>query len=125
MAGSLLVSTRKGLFTLRRGPSGWAVTGTSFLGVPVTLTLTDRRTGTVYAAVEHGHFGPKLHASTDGVTWSELVSPAFSAVDGEAGPSVSTIWALEAGPRRVRASCGAARSPVACSAATTVGRAGC
>ena len=45
MSDRLLVSTRKGLFTLDRGPSGWKVTNTSFLAENVTLSHVDSRDG--------------------------------------------------------------------------------
>jgi hypothetical protein len=79
MAGRLLVSTRKGLFCL--GPSGrgrWQVERVCFLGDNVTLTLPDPRDGLWYAALDHGHFGAKLHRSPDrGATWEEVGVPAY------------------------------------------------
>jgi hypothetical protein len=77
----ILVSTRKGLFTLKRQGGGWAVADVAFAGAPVTAALADGRDGTLYAALKHGHFGPKLHRSTDGGrTWPEIATPAFPAV---------------------------------------------
>lgn len=76
MSEQLLVSTRKGLFTISRTSKGWAITDTAFLGDNVTLTLTDPRDGRHYAALDHGHFGVKLHRSTaDG--WEEIAAPAY------------------------------------------------
>jgi hypothetical protein len=54
MSGRLLVSTRKGLFTVGRSGAGWAICGVDFIGDNVTLTLTDRRDGRCYAALDHG-----------------------------------------------------------------------
>ncbi len=51
MSDKLLVSTRKGLFTVRRGTNRWAVAEVDFLGDNVTLTFTDHRDGTTYAAL--------------------------------------------------------------------------
>ena len=66
---SLLVSTRKGLFTCERVTGGWRVERGCFLGDNVSLALIDPRHGTWYAALDHGHFGVKLHRSRDrGVT---------------------------------------------------------
>jgi len=82
-----LVATRKGLFTV----VGGEIVASAFSGIPVTLVLT--RGKRWFAAVEHGHYGPKLHASDDrGATWAEVGSPAFP--EG-ADASVNTIWALE------------------------------
>ena len=78
MAPSLMVSTRKGLFDVAKGNRGWAVRGSHFLGDNVTLTLHDRRDGTDYAALNHGHFGIKLHRRDKGrKSWKEIVTPAY------------------------------------------------
>ncbi len=43
------------------------------------MVLDDRRDGTVYAALNLGHFGSKLHRSTDrGATWEELAVPSYA-----------------------------------------------
>ena len=52
MSNTILVSTRKGLFTVNRGRGGWAVSNGDFVGDNVTLTLHDPRDGTDYGAVE-------------------------------------------------------------------------
>ena len=72
------VGTRKGLFSIEDGGSGWKIEGRGFLGVPVTMTLFDRRSESWFAGVKHGHFGTKLHRSSDGGrSWTELASPKF------------------------------------------------
>ena len=76
MSDTLLVSTRKGLFTVGQTAAGWGITKTDFLGDNVTLTLTDPRDGRHYAALDHGHFGVKLHRSTAG-GWEEIAAPAY------------------------------------------------
>ena len=105
MSDRIHVATRKGLFTVDRSADGkWAVTADAFLGDPVTMVLHDRRDGTLYAALNLGHFGPKLHRSDNGgESWSECAMPSLAGVvppqaDGEdTGPSVHQIWALETG----------------------------
>jgi hypothetical protein len=79
MSELLLVSTRKGLFTIgRHGPGSWRVDGVSFLGDNVTLALADPRDGAWYAALDHGHFGVKLQRSRDlGASWEEVGVPAY------------------------------------------------
>lgn len=103
------VGTRKGLFVLERHGGALKVVRTAFLGVPVTMVLPDPRDGALYAALKHGHFGAKLHRSTDGgATFEEIASPAFppkpeGLVDKDPARgherkwSVDTIWSLEAG----------------------------
>jgi hypothetical protein len=96
------VATRKGLFTLRRAAADrWEVVEASFLGDPVTMMLDDPRDGTLYAALNLGHFGVKLHRSADrGNSWEEVASPSFPRDPDDAddsGPSVHQVWALQAG----------------------------
>ena len=80
MSDQLLVATRKGLFTVTRGANDWAITSTSFLGDSVTMMLDDPRDGTLYAALNLGHFGVKLRRSEDGgKSWHEVVAPAYPA----------------------------------------------
>ena len=61
MSDTLFVSTRKGLFTVSRKRVAWAISAVDFLGDNVSVTLTDHRDGRRYAALDHGHFGVKLH----------------------------------------------------------------
>jgi len=90
---TIAVGTRKGLFRVIDGE----VVDHHFAGIPVTLVLCNGDRW--FAAIEHGHFGPKIHRSDDaGSTWVEVGAPHFPVVDeGEDGPSVQTIWALEGG----------------------------
>ncbi len=100
MSDTLRIATRKGLFCARRHADGWQLEAPAFLGQPVSALLHDARDGTLYAALNLGHFGVKLHCSDDGGTWSELPAPAFPpAPAGEAAkaPSVQLIWTLAAG----------------------------
>jgi hypothetical protein len=56
------VATRKGLFTVdRNSAGGWAITRVSFLGDNCTLVMHDPRDGSLLAALNHGHFGNKMH----------------------------------------------------------------
>ncbi|HEY2527444.1 MAG TPA: hypothetical protein VGJ20_05735 [Xanthobacteraceae bacterium] len=97
MSDRLLVATRKGLLTLERRRDGWTTTSTAFAGIAVTNVLHGGRDGVVYAALKHGHFGPKLHRSDDdGRAWRELPAPAFPA-DIVAAPSLFQIWTLASG----------------------------
>ncbi len=104
-----LIATRKGLFTIERGGTGWQVERLAFAGDNVPMAMADPRTGVLYAALGHGHFGVKLHRSDDdGDTWSEIAVPAFPPKPADAidvDPvrktplewSVELIWALEDG----------------------------
>ncbi len=110
MSDRLLVSTRKGLFTVgRKGPGAWSIERVSFLGDNVSLALADPRDGTWYAALDHGHFGVKLQRSDDqGATWEEIAVPEYPAPPEGAAEEkdwmgrtipwkLIRIWALETG----------------------------
>jgi len=106
MSDRLLVSTRKGLFTLERTGGRWKIANVDFLADNVTLTLSDPRTNTTYAALDHGHFGVKLHRKTNG-SWEEIAAPAYppkpegleeNDMWGRPLPwSTARIWALATG----------------------------
>ncbi|MEZ5419953.1 MAG: hypothetical protein R2708_21775 [Vicinamibacterales bacterium] len=110
MTPTLWVATRKGLFHLSAA-DGWRVGPPSFLGDPVSMVLDDARDGAVYAALQLGHFGSKLHRSDDrGATWTEVAVPSYAGLpdiarpNGPGGataaaepPSLKLLWALEAG----------------------------
>ena len=68
---SILISTRKGLFVAEPAGGTYRVTGGHFIGDNVSLAMVDPRGGW-YAALDHGHFGVKLHRSDDrGATWRQ------------------------------------------------------
>ena len=78
MSDRILVGTRKGLFTIRRQDAGWRVTDCQFLGDPVNMVLHDARDDHVYAVLDTGHFGVKVHRSTDGgATFTEIPAPSY------------------------------------------------
>lgn len=106
----LLVGTRKGLFVFEREGNGWIQKRAEFLGVQVPMVLADQRSGLWHAAVEHGHFGTKMHRSADqGQTWEEMDPPAFperpedvpevvEPMGNKPVPwSLEKVWALEGG----------------------------
>ena len=119
MSTKLYLGTRKGLIEAERSATGWRVTRNSFLGVQVPMLLPDARDGTLYAAVEHGHFGTKFHASKDaGANWEERACPAFppkpenvpevvNFVSQQPIPwDLKKVWALEAGAAAGELWCG-------------------
>src|SRR5438046_1021733 len=78
MHKKLYVSTRKGLFTLELSSLGWSIHQTAFLADNVTLMYPDAATGSLFAALDHGHFGVKLHRSRDGgQNWQEIAAPTY------------------------------------------------
>jgi hypothetical protein len=106
VSNRLLVSTKKGLFTIDREPPGWRVSRVSFLAENVTLSHADPRDGGWFAALNLGHFGVKLKFSPDGgATWEDRASPAYpedaTVATGDGKPpapaTLKLIWALESG----------------------------
>jgi photosystem II stability/assembly factor-like uncharacterized protein len=110
MSAKCHVATRKGLFTFERGRSGWTVARANFLGDNCTLVMYDARSGYLYAALNHGHFGVKVQRSKDGgATWHEAATPKYPEKPKDYVPkktpaegvvadwSLKLIWALAAG----------------------------
>jgi hypothetical protein len=104
------VATRKGLFTIDRGTSGWSISQTSFLGDNCTLVMHDPRSGALLATLNHGHFGIKMHRSRDGgATWTETATPKYPEKPADYVPkttplqgkpadwSLKLVWSLAAG----------------------------
>jgi len=92
----LLVGTRKGLFVLR-GPRGGAmgVEARHFDGVTAEFAMRDPRTGTYYASVTDGQYGPKLYFTDDPTGhWEQAQGPAFPA---DTDATVSRIWVIHPG----------------------------
>ena len=98
------------MFTIDRGPSKWSVQRAAFVGDNVTLALQDPRNGDLFAALNHGHFGIKLHRSRDGgETWPEVAVPTYPAMPEGYTPkphpftgkaiewSLKLIWGLATG----------------------------
>src|SRR5690348_16911949 len=78
MSDRCYVATRKGLFTVARGMTKWSISSATFVGDNVTLVMHDPRTGNVFAALNYGHLGIKLHGSTDHCeTWRVIPAPQY------------------------------------------------
>ena len=80
MSDRIHVATRKGLFTIERGNGHWGISHTNFLADNCTLVMHDSRTDRpgLYCALDHGHFGAKLHRSFDeGNSWEECGVPTY------------------------------------------------
>jgi hypothetical protein len=111
MSNAFLVGTRKGLLIYRKANGRWRPEPLQFPGVKVPMVLSDRRDGKLYASVDHGHFGAKMHRSENGVDWEELPPPAYPERPADVEPtlcpmrkkeipwSLELIWSLESGGR--------------------------
>lgn len=109
MSDRFLIATRKGLFTVaRKGQGRWEVVADDFLGDNVSMVLHDPRDGRLYAALEHGHFGVKLHRCDGNKRdWEECAAPAYPPKPEDEADNdmwgrplawtTAKIWALETG----------------------------
>lgn len=72
MVERIWIGTRKGTFLAERSAGKWSVGLSGHGGVGVNYVAQDPYTGTVWAALGHGHWGAKLSKSTDGgATWAD------------------------------------------------------
>ena len=109
MTQQLLISTRKGLFVAtRKKRDRWQLSDPEFRGVPVSMALWDARDGAIYAALDHGHFGVKMHRKL-GRKFAEQPAPAYPQLpkgkvekDSNGRPvsrKLRLAWSLECDPR--------------------------
>lgn len=100
-SNTLLIGTRKGLIRMAHTNNEWRIVDNHFAGSPVPYAASDHRTGALWASLDHGHWGSKLHRSTDnGKSWQELSAPAYPEGAERSGGGPATlryIWVLTPG----------------------------
>lgn len=122
MAEQIWIGTRKGTFAAERKSGVWKLRLSGHAGVGSNYVAKDPYTGTVWAALGHGHWGAKLSRSDDdGNTWADaaqvkypqgaryLSPPDPTPDDDGSAPQRFTIrpatllklWALAFGPGRM------------------------
>ena len=93
MSERAFLSTRKGLFELQRGAAQWELGARHLLGEPVSVALHDGRDGALYAALNLGHFGVKLHRKNAGADqWTEIAAPAYPPKPEGSADTVEWNW---------------------------------
>jgi hypothetical protein len=97
----LYVGTKKGLFVV----TGRGIGRPHFLGDPVSMVLPDRD-GTLYAALNLGHFGVKLRRSADGgKSWEEVAAPEYppqpEGTQDKTPWKLAQLWSLESDGERL------------------------
>ena len=103
MKTRLLLGTHKGLLQFEREShqSGWHFVRDSFVGIRVPYAMVDPRTGVMWASLDHGHWGQKLHRSFDcGQTWEEISAPKYPAdamLRADKPASVRYLWVITPG----------------------------
>src|SRR5947208_12838996 len=92
----LLVGTNKGLCVLRGERGGpMQLAGRLFEGLVCEFAIRDARTGTYYASVTHGQYGPHLYFAEDPLgEWTEAKGPAFPE---DTGAAVARTWVIQPG----------------------------
>ena len=95
---TILLGTRKGLLFLDMQGK---VQREFQPGSPVSYAMKDSRTDVIWAALDHGHWGQKLHFSIDqGRTWEETPAPQYpeDAMMPDGKPAkLSYIWYITPG----------------------------
>ncbi|NKB32237.1 MAG: exo-alpha-sialidase [Pseudomonadales bacterium] len=99
MSKQCWIGTRKGLIKAEQSSdNSWSLSPPIFPGEPVSIVLPDNGSGAMFAALNLGHFGPKLHRSVDGgQSWQECNPPSFPKSETGEGKSVELIWIMEFG----------------------------
>lgn len=78
MSDMILLGTRKGVVIFDRSNSAWCPRPITHAGIPVCYAVRDPRDGTLWASLDHGHWGPKLSRSRDGGTiWEDVMSVKY------------------------------------------------
>lgn len=74
----ILVGTRKGAFVIEKSSGRWTPRLAGHAGAGVNFLARDPSTGTLWAALGHGHWGAKLSRSDDGgATWSDAAQVKY------------------------------------------------
>lgn len=98
MKNKVLVGTRKGMLVLEKKQNNWKITADHFMGIPVNMVFEDPRNGAWWVALDHGHWGNKLHFSPDqGKNWQEIEAPKYpegSMIKEEVPANLRYIWAF-------------------------------
>lgn len=72
MSDRLILGTRKGAIFVDKVGGRWQITNVAQPGNNISYAARDPRDGTIWAALDHGHWGCKLGRSTDGgKTWND------------------------------------------------------
>lgn len=78
MSDLLILGTRKGTLFLDRTASGWKARPLAHRGLSISYAARDPRDGTIWSAMDHAQWGPKLSRSRDGgETWELLTELAY------------------------------------------------
>jgi photosystem II stability/assembly factor-like uncharacterized protein len=75
MVEQILLGTRKGTVIVERSGAAFRARPIAHAGISVSYAARDPRDGTLWASLDHGHWGPKLSRSRDaGSSWEDAPS---------------------------------------------------
>ncbi|HVJ92680.1 MAG TPA: sialidase family protein [Labilithrix sp.] len=78
MSNQILLGTRKGTIIFDRKADGWKPRPIAHAGLSISYAARDPRDGTIWVAMDHAHWGPKLSRSRDdGASWENLTQIAY------------------------------------------------
>lgn len=77
MSDQLVLGTRKGTLILDRANGRWRPRPIAHPGVSISYAARDPRDGTYWSSLDHGHWGPKLSRSSDGIEWEDAPSITY------------------------------------------------
>jgi photosystem II stability/assembly factor-like uncharacterized protein len=112
----ILLGTRKGTFVVEKVGGRWTPRLAGHAGAGCNFVARDPSTGTLWAALGHGHWGAKLSRSTDGgATWADAAQVKYpegarylanpDPGEGDGGPAKARdatllkLWCLAFGKR--------------------------
>lgn len=88
-----LVCTRKAVHLVQRKGTAWKILKSHFEGVKASAAYFDKAKKKIWVGLNHGHWGPKLHVSSDGgKTFTEIAVPKFPEGSGDA---LKDIWVIK------------------------------
>lgn len=106
MSDTLLLATKKGTLLLDRKEGRWSPRPIGHSGMSISYATRDPRDGTLWAAMDHAHWGPKLSRSRDdGATWehvNQIAYPKGARFIEQHLPSPSDDPAAQASPTTYR-----------------------
>lgn len=92
----ILLGTRKGVFDVRRRQGHWRVDAPQLPGQAIAYAVRDPRNGSIWASLDHGHWGCKLARSKDdGATYADVEPPKYPE---DAGATAKYYWVIAPAP---------------------------
>jgi photosystem II stability/assembly factor-like uncharacterized protein len=103
MCDRILVATRKGTFLVEKTNGRWKPRLSGHPGTLVNFAACDPNTGTLWAALGHGHWGAKISRSTDGgKTWEDATQIKYPKSARYLGTAMPTEDSPELGKPQLR-----------------------